>query len=364
MTIESNYQSPSQPRRDPLPSMNVSRREERRSIPVRRHRPTGAPGVARSPRSDRASTESMPSIHPKFSPQRLTLESAVAPLIPKPTAPFAKSERKRALTTAAYYSECCMNGIPPVEADKAALAVQSQYTKWWVDMTDGPEAKRRKENEVPQAWEQSSQENKVPPQSLEQSSQSVEPRSDNYDGLVTSEDESFLSHKLPQHGSFDMGEPINIRETAILAQVNANEISSIKNALTAELNTNGGVATTAKFQTYLNMLHSSYSSRGWDARWIEKDSSPFSMDGTWLSLTKLTYSECQGRDSKGQYIYSLGRLSFDMFRPPGLICSVQGVFNSISITDSSEINRLGSIPWRLRKDVSGKPGSLVVRNYK
>jgi hypothetical protein len=250
-----------------------------------------------------------------------------------------------------------MNGISPVEADKAALAVQSQYNKWWVgakyhetEHAEGPsESKRRK---------------------LQQGSQSTQLLSRDVkharinDAYVTSEDESYVSKKFSQQGSLgDMADSISIREISLSAEVNANEISSIKNALTAELTATGGDSTTAKFEKYLDLLHSSYKSRGWDARWLKKDSTPFSMDGTWLTLTKPTYTECLGRNKKGQYIYSLGRLAFDMFRPTGLICSVQGVFNSISVTDSSECKRLGSIPSRLRKDVSGSPGSPIVRNY-
>jgi hypothetical protein len=331
-------------------------------MPPRRHHPGDPfpiPVTRRTIRgpSDPDSTQSILTIDPNFKMQRFTLESAVAPLIRRPTAPFAKSERKRALTTAAYYSECCMNGISRLEADKAALAIQSQYNKWWVGAkyhetgdTEGPsESKRRKVRQEPESPQQPSRE-------VEQTNK--------YDEYVTSEDESYISPKISQQGSLrDMEESVNIREIAPSAEVNANEIGAIKNALTAELTANGGDSKTAKFETYLDLLHSSYKSRGWDARWLEKDSSPFSMDGTWLTLTKPTYTECKGRNPKGQYIYSLGRLAFDMFRPTGLICSVQGVFNSIGVTDSSECKRLGSIPSRLRKDVSGKPGSPVVRNY-
>jgi hypothetical protein len=250
-----------------------------------------------------------------------------------------------------------MNGISPVEADKAALAVQSQYNKWWVGAkyheTEGAErpseSKRRK-------LQQGSQSKQLLSRDVKHAS--------NNDAYVTSEDESYVSKKVSQQGSLgDMADSVSIREISLSAEVNANEISLIKNALTAELTATGGDSTTAKFEKFLDLLHSSYKSRGWDARWLEKDSTPFSMDGTWLTLTKPTYTECQGRNSKGEYIYSLGRLAFDMFRPTGLICSVQGVFNSISVTDSSECKRLGSIPSRLRKDVSGSPGSPIVRNY-
>jgi hypothetical protein len=99
---------------------------------------------------------------------------------------------------------------------------------------------------------------------------------------VTSEDESYISKNISQQGSLHAtGESVRIREISLSAEVNANEISAIKNALTAELTATGGDSTTAQFEKYLDLLHSSYKSRGWDARWLEKDSTPFSMDGTY-----------------------------------------------------------------------------------
>ena len=63
----------------------------------------------------------------------MALESAVAPMLPSPITPFQKSDRKKAQTSAMYYSECFLKGVTPTDADNAASDIQGRYNKWWVD---------------------------------------------------------------------------------------------------------------------------------------------------------------------------------------------------------------------------------------
>jgi hypothetical protein len=64
---------------------------------------------------------------------------ATAPVLSRPTAPFDKTERKRAHTSAIYYSECSLRGIKPVLADAAASHAQGTYDKWWVNTRATPQ---------------------------------------------------------------------------------------------------------------------------------------------------------------------------------------------------------------------------------
>jgi hypothetical protein len=73
--------------------------------------------------------------HPGLSLQRVTHDHAVAPLLRKPIAPFDRTERKRAHTSALFYSECFLHGIEPKLADTAAVEAQDVYNKWWVKNT-------------------------------------------------------------------------------------------------------------------------------------------------------------------------------------------------------------------------------------
>jgi len=319
--------------------MNLSHEEEEARKPLRSSRS-----------GDRRSERPTSVAQPNFSLQRLSLDSAVAPLLRRPIAPFGKSERKRAFASATYYSECFLNGITPVEADTAALDAQSLHKKWWVETkyhnepTEGPAKKRKVLDEGSPA--------------ADTSEPSLRQRSE--DHYVTSEDDSTVFSRRPS----DQHQAVNIRELAVLAQCKANEINSIKGAMVEDLRKSGGDTTTSAFHTYLDMLQSFYSSRGLDARWDDQDSAPFAIDGTWLTMSKPTYSDSQGRNQTGEYKYTLGRLSFDMFRPTNLVCSLQGVYNSVSLPNASEGMRPRSFPYRLQKDVAANRGARPpVRNY-
>ena len=56
-------------------------------------------------------------------------------------------------------------------------------------------------------------------------------------------------------------------------------------------------------------------------------------EGTWLTLTKPTFFGCVGENDQGDPMYTLGRMTFDMFQPSGLVCSLQGNFNAVEAVD-------------------------------
>ena len=90
-----------------------------------------------------------------------------------------------------------------------------------------------------------------------------------------------------------------------------------------------------------------------------------SLDGTWLTLSRPNYHNCLGLNPSGEYMYTLGRMTFDMFRPTGLQCSVQGVFGQTWRVDGRD-GRFdtgdGCVPRGLRHEV--KDGETVLRTYK
>lgn len=82
-------------------------------------------------------------------------------------------------------------------------------------------------------------------------------------------------------------------------------------------------------------------------------------DGNWLLLSRPNYAECLGTNSAGEYMYTLGRMSFDMFTPGSLVCSISGVFNSIEVVKDK--SSLRSIPKKLKDDI-GK-ADCALRRY-
>jgi hypothetical protein len=86
-------------------------------------------------------------------------------------------------------------------------------------------------------------------------------------------------------------------------------------------------------------------------------------EGLWLTLTKASFFGNFGENDQGDPIYSLGRMTFDMFSPTNLLCSLQGNFNSIErVSAESRRAMLRSVPKALRDEV--ERGDSVLRTYK
>ena len=323
---------------------------------------------------------------------QLTLDAAVAPMIRRPIAPLAgRSERKRALMNASFYSECFLNAIPPVEADSAALDVQAMFDKWWVRTKYAAEnptgkhalgtktyprsAKRRRRHRTIVSGEVSHTSDLASRDIGCVSEQSQCSREDDatvvstatYPSSVTTADSSLVCGPVLQG-------PILPHARSRLEDT----VLSAKSILARDLRTTGGDVTTATFQNALKQLLGAYQERGWDARWCNRGDDcadlesfmPSVLDGTWLTLSKPTFSDCLGRNHKGQYMYTLGRMAFDMFRPTGLRCSVQGIFNIIGPTQSSgkgacEHHRRRPIrfPSSLVRKSGGQPASVRCYEY-
>lgn len=153
-----------------------------------------------------------------------------------------------------------------------------------------------------------------------------------------------------------------------------------KSALLSSLASTGGDVTHPSFITPLAVLEKYYKLIGVDARagvlspsrkspfgstigltgaydsgsGIGNDrhsgSSAATVEGTWLSLSRPDYTHCLGKNDKQHYVYTLGRLSFDMFRPTGLRCSIQGEFNTVNILEGDDILP-EHVPRKLQKEV-------------
>jgi hypothetical protein len=87
------------------------------------------------------------------------------------------------------------------------------------------------------------------------------------------------------------------------------------------------------------------------------------LEGMWLTLSKASYFGQLGTTPDGgDPMYTLGRMSFDMFRPTQLICSLQGNFNPVRVVDSEERARLmEQCPTSLREEIAN--GTSVLRKY-
>mmetsp|Transcript_14131 Transcript_14131/g.32802 ORF Transcript_14131/g.32802 Transcript_14131/m.32802 type:complete len:772 (-) Transcript_14131:500-2815(-) len=95
---------------------------------------------------------------------------------------------------------------------------------------------------------------------------------------------------------------------------------------------------------------------------VPMSSAPDSIDGMWLTLSKPNFFGKLGENDNGDPLYTLGRMSFDMFSPTNLICSLQGNFNRIEIVNEHERKAmLERVPKKLREEVEA--GKTTLRTY-
>ncbi len=335
----------------------------------------------------------LPSFQLNTTWQKLSRDTANAPLLPRPTAPFARTEQKKALTSAVYYSECFLNGIEPKIADATAGEMQEQYTKWWIGSQPAPIIRSQQELQQQQPPHSdthrrhllSSIDNVTPAKrkrtlSEIRQSQGSSMVNEEEDGeetpttgtsvpCVTSEDESTRG---PCYERKDSDDTIRLTKQPRLTASSDSDyprerIDMLKRELIQDLKSSGGDTNTPTFLSNMDALTTIYDSYQFDVRESHhsNDSSMLDMNGTWRTITKPTYSDCKGLNAKGEYIYALGRMAFDMFRPTHLNCSIQGVYNRISPIDSDNFNkRPFYVPRRLRHEVfaSGQ-GVQSLRNY-
>jgi hypothetical protein len=328
----------------------------------------------------------------KFSLQRMNLDCAVSPLLSRPTAPFDKTERKRAHTSAIYYSECFLRGIGPVEADTAAKEAQGQYDKWWIKCTHHDEEEEEEYDERNKPKESAAL---VQSRSSFQkgSSSSSQQHDDNHDhdvehvvkwrrtvsyisshSVVSAATSTPSSQEQPDASreQHHPSEPISIRNISTIAASTRNQVEDAKRKLISHLRASGGSTETTESQGYLEFLEAYYRSKSWDGRGSKHAakhaqlSAPFTLDGQWLTLSKPTYSNPipnpNPRPSEqGDYLYSMGRMSFDMFKPTNLLCSIQAVFNDVRPIDPKKPPRPLHVPRGLMKEV--QKGEAQLRTY-
>jgi len=280
--------------------------------------------------------------------RRLTEDAGVC--LSKPATQFGKSERKRAHTAALYYSECFHRGIEPLDAENAAQDAQDMYDKWWIERTakcrkavsavaqSGPEQSTLKDRRLTvreTCWESAVTVASINGADAQHSAQ------------------LFGAENSPTAGLGDRG------RLDFDAQ-NEGEVAEAKARLIQDLKDSGGNVETQTFVSNMEILEAYYRSTSWDGSRSSKES-PCSLEGNWLTISRPTYDECLGRNGKGDLVYTLGRMSFGMFRPTKLICSVQASFNTVRTIDPKQPDRPLHVPKKLLAEIC--TGKILLRTY-
>jgi len=291
----------------------------------------------------------------QFQLQPLGLDTAVSPCLSRPAAPFDTTERKRAHTAALYYSECFHRGIQPLDADNAAQDAQEQYDKWWIERT----AKCRKRGNASSGTKQSKRMHAFTEEALTESSTlaRINGQDASHSHHVEIQLEQINSPKDVMNKEYDK---LRIPPISVLHSNQRGEIAAAKVKLIQDLKASGGDVETPTFLSNMGILERYYTSRSWDGRG-SCEHTPFSLEGNWLTISKPTYDECRGRNKKGDLVYTLGRMSFGMFRPTNLECSVQASFNTVRTIDPKHPGRPLHVPKKLMKELNS--GNILLRSY-
>jgi hypothetical protein len=130
---------------------------------------------------------------------------------------------------------------------------------------------------------------------------------------------------------------------------------SIRSELIDALGSGKGDVKDKRFLSVLDILSNFYKTSGRDARVSPWSGSGFDggkykynggevggptscdfYEGHWVNMSRPNYIECLGENGDNDFMYTLGRMSFDMFQPSNLICSVQSTHTNIKIIGERE----------------------------
>ena len=130
---------------------------------------------------------------------------------------------------------------------------------------------------------------------------------------------------------------------------------TIRSELVDALQSVQGDVTTKRFMSSLEVLTRFYKASGRDARanpWnVGGPAGADILEGSWLNISRPNYVECLGQNTENDFMYTLGRMSFDMFQPSNLICSVQSTHNTIKMIGERE-ELPACVPNSLKNEVA------------
>ncbi|GKY94494.1 hypothetical protein MPSEU_000415300 [Mayamaea pseudoterrestris] len=159
-------------------------------------------------------------------------------------------------------------------------------------------------------------------------------------------------HQAPSH--------ILIRQPTFSTSIQIAVRDAHDGVLKALASTRGETVDNAELSSCLDFLKQHYAATA-------QASSPHSevqaSKGMWLSLTKPLFFGCLGETDQGDPLYTLGRMSFDMFSPTSLVCSLQGSFNQVHDVGADERSQDAHliVPKSLKDEVD--QGDALLQTY-
>lgn len=262
--------------------------------------------------------------------------------------PLSRSARKRAKTAALFYGECYLQGIPPKDAESAVNEMQDCYSKWWLqnrfsDVHPRIEEKREESSEEgDQSCSSVTQPNPKRPR-MDVAIQAQPGTSQAVTAVSGDENDCGTSASLPKSRPLKASVSLSTHDRKVARKRRGKDA---KQLFLKVLIDSGGEVGSEDFLTSMKKL-SEYN------RYKKADM----LDGIWLTMSNPDFHESIGRTENGDFMYTLGRMAFDMFKPKDLKCSIQGMFNKIAVAEEPP----SSMPRSLEKEI--KAGKCEVRTY-
>jgi len=194
----------------------------------------------------------------------------------------------------AFLEECERLGICKELAEEAAKQSREAQSKWWTEMQKGQLQKKKRLNQTGGNEE---------------------------DDILKGEELSMCNIMMTRQGSqlrLETTMQSELQKASILHLVKVAKHEALK-----ALKNSQGDTTSPRFQSALNALAAIYQGNGFS---LQSHQSQVQFEGNWVNVSRPNFPNCLGNHPKsGHFLYTLGRMSFDMFRPLNLRCSIQKV---------------------------------------
>jgi len=146
---------------------------------------------------------------------------------------------------------------------------------------------------------------------------------------------------------------------------NTQDFASVaKSEILWALQHSGGDTLDPRFQDALQGLSRMYKNNNSSSNNIDKERGGACLfDGQWDTISRPTFKECIGVNENGDFEYTLGRMSFDMFRPSNLICSVQRIVSKSERMKMNGDNYPAEVPSKLKEEIDEMKQKKGLRTY-
>jgi hypothetical protein len=210
----------------------------------------------------------------------------------------------------AFMEECERLGISPELAEAAAKESRDAQSKWWNDMQQGQLDKKKLLNNT---GEEVTMYSDTDPLKGEELSVSNIAMSRNKQPMTQ-------IHVTPRQE-----QPSQTSIVHLVKVAKCEAMSALKKSQ--------GDTTNPRFKSALNALSAIYQGNGFN---LQTKKTQVLFEGIWNNVSRPNFPNCLGNNKNGHFMYTLGRMSFDMFRPPNLRCSIQKVLCKTRSLDASQ----------------------------